>query len=65
VEAPHVALPDAPLPQRDPYGSSGPSTSRARSIADGWQQFGESQRDTGNSTTEFVEGWQRFFEPSH
>lgn len=61
VEAPHVALPDAPVPQRDPYGSSGRSTSRAGSIADGWQQFGESQRDTSNSTSQFVEGWQRFF----
>lgn len=63
-DAPHVASPDVPLLHRDPNGSSGPSTSRAASIADGWQQFGESQRDTSNSTSQFVEGWQRFFEAS-
>ncbi len=65
VNAPQVPFPDAPLPQPDPYDSSARSTSRAGSIADGWQQFGESQRDTSNSTSRFVEGWQRFFEPSH
>ena len=64
VDTPHFALPDAPLPQRDPYGTSGRSTSGAGSIADGWQQFGESQRDTSKSTSQFVEGWQRCFELS-
>jgi hypothetical protein len=65
VEAPQVPLPDAQLLRPDPYDSAGRATSRAGSIADGWQQFGESQRDTSNSTSQFVEGWQRFFEPSH
>jgi hypothetical protein len=60
IEAPQVPFPDRP----DPYDSSGRSTSRAGSIADGWQQFGESKRDTSTSTSQFVEGWQRFFEPS-
>ena len=64
VDAPQFALPDAQVAQRDPYGSSERSTSPAGSIADGWQQFGESQRDTRHSTSQFVEGWQRFFEPS-
>ena len=64
VDAPQLALPDAQLPQQDSYGSSGRSTTRAGSIADGWQQFGEPQRDTSYSTSQFVEGWQRFFEPS-
>jgi hypothetical protein len=65
IDAPQVPLPDAQLLRPDPYDSSGRSTSRAGSIADGWQRFGESQRDTSNSTSQFVEGWQRFFEPSH
>jgi hypothetical protein len=65
IDAPQAPLHDAQLPQRDPYDSSGRSASRAGSIADGWQQFGESQRDTSKSTSQFVEGWQRFFEPSH
>ena len=61
IDAPQVPFPDRP----DPYDSAGGSTSRAGSIADRWQQFGESQRDTSSSTSQFVEGWQRFFEPSH
>ena len=64
VDAAQFALPDAQLSQRDPYGSSERSTTRAESIADRWQQFGGSQRDTSHSTSQFVEGWQRFFEPS-
>ena len=61
IDARHVPFPDRP----DPYDSSGRSTTRAASIADGWQQFGQSQRDASHSTSQFVEGWQRFFEPSH
>jgi hypothetical protein len=64
VDAAQFALPDAQLSQRDPYGSSERSTTRAESMADRWQQFGGSQRDTSHSTSQFVEGWQRFFEPS-
>jgi hypothetical protein len=65
IGAPQVPLPDAQLLGPDPYDSSGLSTSPAGSIADGWQQFGESQRNTSKSTPQFVEDWQRFFEPSH
>jgi len=64
IDAPQVPPPYAQLPQRDPYGAPGRPTSQAQSIADGWQQFGESRRDTGNSSSQFIERWQRFFEPS-
>ena len=64
IDAPQVPFPDAQLLRPDPYDSAGRSASRAGSIADGWQQFGESQRATRHSTSQFVEDWQRFFEPS-
>jgi hypothetical protein len=64
IDATQVAGTDRPL-RPDPYDSAGRSMSRAGSIADGWQQFGESQQDSRHSTSQFVEGWQRFFEPSH
>jgi hypothetical protein len=64
IDAPQVPFPDAQLLRPDPYDSAGRSTSRAGSIADSWQRFGEAQRDTNNTTSQFVEGWQRFFEPS-
>lgn len=65
IDAPQVPLPDAQPLRSHPYDSAGRAASRAGSIADGWQQFGESQRDSSNSTSQFVEGWQRFFEPLH
>ena len=64
IDGPQVPLADAQLLRPDPYVPAGRSTSRAASIADGWQQFGEPQRDTSHSTSQFIEGWQRFFEPS-
>jgi hypothetical protein len=64
IDASPVPPPYTQLPPRDPYGSPGRATSQAESIADGWQQFGESRRDAGNSSAQFIESWQRFFEPS-
>ena len=64
VDAPQVPFPDVQRLRADSYDSAGRSPSGAGSIADGWQQFGESRRDTSHSTSHFVEGWQRFFEPS-
>lgn len=41
---------------------------RAPSIADGWTQIGEVQREGSSPSTaarsQFIEDWQRFFEPS-
>lgn len=43
------------------------SVSRAPSIAEGWQQFGELRREENRrgreSGAQFTEHWQRFFEP--
>ncbi|MGH8674944.1 MAG: hypothetical protein ACREVG_11605 [Burkholderiales bacterium] len=65
-DAPFAGAPEARWLQRDRSEPSPNSTGRAPSIADGWQQFGAPNARAYGSTdrTQFVEAWQRFFEPS-
>jgi hypothetical protein len=66
-----AAYTGAPSASWAPEGSSEPprrAANRASSIADGWTQIGEVQREGFSRPTadrsQFIEDWQRFFEPS-
>ena len=64
--APFTSASEARWLQRDRSGPSPNSTDRGPSIADSWQQFGAPNARAYGSPdrTQFVEAWQRFFEPS-